>query len=186
MHGRENWGMVEIGYRSPDFYDMEFPKNKAKGANHGKIKLTAFKNFCPYTIDVDYYKDARREFTTTEWLDVLLGAVDYNTSGYLGDEEKKLTMLTRLLPFVEKRLNLIELAPKGTGKSYLFGRVSRFGWLSSGGVMSRAKMFYDQNKCVEGLVSGNDFITLDEVQTISFLRSALDLSPEGWFFQDTP
>lgn len=178
VRGRETWGMVEIGYRAPDCYDMEFAKNKAKGANHGKIKLTAFKTFCPYTIDVDYYKEARREFTTTEWFDVLLGAVDYNASGYLGDEEQKLTMLTRLLPFVEKRLNLIELAPKGTGKSYLFGRVSRFGWLSSGGVMSRAKMFYDQNKRTEGLVSGNDFITLDEVQTISFtdideMRAAL-------------
>ncbi|MDR2750134.1 MAG: BREX system Lon protease-like protein BrxL, partial [Clostridiales bacterium] len=115
-----------------------------------------------------YYKDARREFTTDEWLDVLLGAVDYNAAGYLGDEEKKLAMLTRLLPFVEKKLNLIELAPKGTGKSYLFGRVSRFGWLSSGGVMSRAKMFYDLNKRVDGLVAGNDVVTLDEVQTISF------------------
>lgn len=178
MHGRETWGMVEIGYRPPDDYDLEFSRNKAKGANRGRIKLTAFKNFCPYTIDIDYYKDARKEFCTSEWLDVLLGAVDYNASGYLGDEEKKLTMLTRLLPFVEKRLNLIELAPKGTGKSYLFGRVSRFGWLSSGGVMSRAKMFYDQNKRKEGLVSGNDFITLDEVQTISFtdideMRAAL-------------
>ncbi len=170
MSGRETWGMVEIGYRPPD--------DNAKGANRGKIKLTTFKTFCPYTIDIDFYKDARREFTTAEWLDVLLGAVDYNASGYLGNEEMKLTMLTRLLPFVEKRLNLIELAPKGTGKSYLFGRVSRFGWLSSGGVMSRAKMFFDQNKRVEGLVSGNDFITLDEVQTISFtdvdeMRAAL-------------
>jgi ATP-dependent Lon protease len=178
VRGRDTWGMVEIGYRPPDDYDLEFSQNKAKGANRGKIKLTAFKSFCPYTIDIDYYKDARREFNTSEWIDVLLGAVDYNAAGYLGDEEKKLTMLTRLLPFVEKRLNLIELAPKGTGKSYLFGRVSRFGWLSSGGVMSRAKMFYDQNIRKEGLVSGNDFITLDEVQTISFtdvdeMRAAL-------------
>jgi ATP-dependent Lon protease len=168
IRGRETWGMVELGYRDPDD-DL-----KVKG----KIKLIGFKTFCPYTIDLDYYKTARNEFTTNEWLDVLLGAVDYNSDGYLGDEEKKLTMLTRLLPFVEKRLNLIELAPKGTGKSYLFGRVSRFGWLSSGGVMSRAKMFYDLNKRVEGLVSGNDFITLDEVQTISFtdvdeMRAAL-------------
>ena len=66
----------------------------------------------------------------------------------------------------------------GTGKSFLFGRVSRFGWLSSGGVMSRAKMFYDISKRTEGLVSGNDFVTLDEVQTISFtdadeMRAAL-------------
>jgi len=180
VRGRETWGMVEIGYRPPDDYGDEFSKSKAKGAKHGKIKLAAFKTFCPYTIDLDYFKEARKEFETVEWIDILLGAVDYNASGYLGDdaEEKKLTMLTRLLPFVEKRLNLIELAPKGTGKSYLFGRVSRFGWLSSGGVMSRAKMFYDQNKRAEGLVSGNDFITLDEVQTISFtdvdeMRAAL-------------
>ncbi|ADD67372.1 ATP-dependent Lon-type protease-like protein [Denitrovibrio acetiphilus DSM 12809] len=168
VRGRETWGMVELGYR------MAEPELKLTG----KIKLTSFKSFCPYTIDLEYYKDARREFETSEWLDVLLGAVDYNASGYLGDEEQKLTMLTRLLPFVEKRLNLIELAPKGTGKSYLFGRVSRFGWLSSGGVMSRAKMFYDQNKRTEGLVSGNDFVVLDEVQTISFtdvdeMRAAL-------------
>ncbi|NLN77499.1 MAG: BREX system Lon protease-like protein BrxL [Armatimonadetes bacterium] len=178
VRGRETWGIVEIGYRPPDDCDSQFAQNKAKGANKGKIKLTAFKSFCPYVIDIDYYKDARREFSTSEWIDVLLGAVDYNASGYFGDEEKKLTMLTRLLPFVEKRLNLIELAPKGTGKSYLFGRVSRFGWLSSGGVMSRAKMFYDQAKRAEGLVAGNDFVTLDEVQTISFadvdeMRAAL-------------
>lgn len=102
---------------------------------------------------------------------------DYNAAGYV-DENQKLTMLTRLLPFVEKRLNLIELAPKGTGKSYVFGRISRYGWLSSGGVMSRAKMFYDISKRTEGLVSGHDLITLDEVQTISFtdvdeMRAAL-------------
>ena len=168
VRGRETWGMVEIGYRPPDDYDIEFSKNKAKGSNRGKVKLTAFKTFCPYTIDLEYFKDARREFSTSEWIDVILGAVDYNAAGYLGDEEKKLTMLTRLLPFVEKNLNLIELAPKGTGKSYLFGQVSRFGWLASGGVMSRAKMFYDISKRTDGLVANNDYVTLDEVQTITF------------------
>ncbi len=169
VKGRETWGMLELNYRPPD--DSCSPKLP------GKIRLISFKNFCPYSIELDYYKDVRNEFTTTEWIDVLLGAVDYNAGGYKSEEEK-LTMLTRLLPFTEKRLNLIELAPKGTGKSYLFGRVSRFGWLSSGGVMSRAKMFYDISKRTEGLVSGNDFITLDEVQTISFtdvdeMRAAL-------------
>ena len=157
IRGKETWGMVELGYRPPD-----------EDEKRGKIKLTAFKTFCPYTIDVDYYKDARRDFDTSEWIDVLLGAVDYNASGYLGDEEKKLTLLTRLLPFLEKNLNLIELAPKGTGKSYLFGNVSRFGWLASGGVMSRAKMFYDVSRRADGLVANNDFVTLDEVQTITF------------------
>lgn len=157
IRGKETWGMVELGYRPPD-----------EDEKRGKIKLTAFKTFCPYTIDVDYYKEARRDFDTSEWIDILLGAVDYNASGYLGDEEKKLTLLTRLLPFLEKNLNLIELAPKGTGKSYLFGNVSRFGWLASGGVMSRAKMFYDISRRTDGLVANNDFVTLDEVQTITF------------------
>ena len=178
----ETWGMVELGYRAPDDFDWAFDykqkQSRARDGKQGKIKLISFKTFCPYRIDLDYYKEARKEFTTEEWMNIILGAVDYNSKGYGDDEEKKLTMLTRLLPFVEKRLNLIELAPKGTGKSYLFGRVSRYGWLSSGGVMSRAKMFYDQNKRAEGLVAGNDFITLDEVQTISFtdvdeMRAAL-------------
>ncbi len=169
VKGRESWGMLELGYRLPDY--SVTPKVP------GKIRLINFKNFCPYSIELDYYKNVRKEFEISEWIDVLLGAVDYNASGYKNEKEK-LTMLTRLLPFVEKRLNLIELAPKSTGKSYLYGRVSRFGWLSSGGVMSRAKMFYDISKRTEGLVSGNDFITLDEVQTISFtdvdeMRAAL-------------
>ena len=169
VNGREVWGMIELAYRMPD--DSVSPKVP------GKIRLISFRNFCPYITELDYYKEARSKFDVSEWIDVLLGAVDYNSDGY-ANEEEKLTMLTRLLPFVEKRLNLIELAPKGTGKSYLFGRVSRYGWLSSGGVMSRAKMFYDISKRSEGLVSGHDFITLDEVQTISFtdvdeMRAAL-------------
>lgn len=181
VKGNDIWGMITLGYLSPEEceieYDFETKHSKGKPAKEGKIRLVAFKNFCPYQIDLDQYKEARKEFSVEEWMDVLLGAVDYNANGYK-NEEQKLTMLTRLLPFVEKRLNLIELAPKGTGKSYLFGNVSRYGWLSSGGVMSRAKMFYDQTKRKEGLIVGNDFVTLDEVQTISFtdtdeMRAAL-------------
>lgn len=186
---QETWGMIELGYRSPDDFDIEFEyekrNSKAKVSKSGKIKLLSFKNFCPYNIDLEEFKDARKDFRIDEWLNVILGAVDYNASGY-NSEEEKLTMITRLLPFVEKRLNLIELAPKGTGKSYLFGNVSRYGWLSSGGTMSRAKMFYDQVKRREGLIAGNDFVTLDEIQTIKFtdtdeMRAAL----KGYLEQGT-
>ena len=112
-------------------------------------------------------KEIRNEFTIDEWIDVLLGAIDYNPAGYEATENK-LTMLTRLLPFVEKRVNLIELAPKGTGKSYLFGNISKYSCISSGGVMSRAKMFYDISKNREGLITGYDLLTMDEVQTVTF------------------
>lgn len=164
---KETWGIVELGYRSP------IPELKQKG----KIKLTGFTSFCPYTVDLDYYKDVRGEFSIDEWIDVILGAIDYNAAGYKSTTEK-LAVISRLLPFVEKRLNLIELAPKGTGKSYLFGQVSKFGWLSSGGTMSRAKMFYDMSKKTPGLVSGNDFVAIDEIQATEFpnpseMRSSL-------------
>ena len=154
IKAKETWGVVELGYR--------YPEGKIKG----KIKLISFQNFCPYDIDLDYYKDVRKEFSIHEWIDVLLGAIDYNASGY-EDEHQKLAMLTRLLPFVEKRLNLIELAPKGTGKSYLFGGVSRYGYLSAG-KMTRAKLFYDLARREEGLVFYHDYIAFDEIQKVEF------------------
>lgn len=156
LKSEENWGIVELGYQFPD-----------SEKRPGKIKLCNFQDFCPYIIDLDEFKYAREAFSLDEWIDILLGAIDYNASGY-ESKKQKLAMLTRLLPFVEKRLNMIELAPKGTGKSYLFGSVSRFGWLSSGGTMSRAKMFYDVARRTEGLVFGHDYVALDEVQTINF------------------
>ena len=154
VKAKETWGIVELGYK--------YPEGKVKG----KIKLVGFQNFCPYSIDVDYYKDVRQEFNVHEWIDVVLGAIDYNADGY-EDEHQKLAMLTRLLPFVEKRLNLIELAPKGTGKSYLFGGVSRYGYLSAG-KMTRAILFYDMARREDGLVFFHDYIAFDEIQKVEF------------------
>lgn len=154
---RETWGVVELGYRYPD------QANKQPG----KIKLTSFVNFCPYNIDLDYYKDMRQEFNIHEWIDVIIGAIDYNPDGY-ENELQKLAMLQRLLPFVEKRLNIIELAPKGTGKSYLFGHVSKYGLLTDGGKVTRAKMFYDAARKTPGFIVGNDFVAIDEVKLVTF------------------
>ena len=57
----------------------------------GKIKLVSFTDFCPYTVDLDYYKELRAEFDIHEWIDILLGAIDYNASGYAKDAFLKLT-----------------------------------------------------------------------------------------------
>ena len=149
----EVWGVVTLQYR---YF-----------AKVNKICLVDFAAFRPYRIDTDLYKAASSHFDVHEWIDVLLGAMDYNPAGY-PDEEQKLMMLTRLLPFVQKRLNLIELAPKGTGKSYVFSSVSKFGWLSTGGAMTRAKLFYDMSKNLTGLVAHYDYVALDEVSTIRF------------------
>ena len=152
------WGIIELQY-------VKIPIGKKLEV--GKISLLSFQSFNPYRVDLEYYYSARSQFTTEEWINVLLGAIDYNPEGFKSKNEK-LSLLTRLLPFVEKRLNLIELAPKGTGKSYVFSNISKTGWLISGGTISRAKMFYDISRRQFGLVTNYDFIAMDEVQTIDF------------------
>ncbi len=158
-NGQEAWGVIELGYRLPD--DTVKPKIP------GKIKMTGFTNFCPYVAERDYYKDVRSEFNISEWIDILLGAIDYNASGYKSENEK-LSMLTRLLPFLEKRLNLLELAPKGTGKSYVFGNLSKYGTLTDGGKITRSKMFYDTSRHTPGFVVGTDYVAIDEVKLVTF------------------
>lgn len=172
VKAKETWGVIELGYRYPE------------GKQPGKIKLVGFKNFCPYEINLEFYKDIRKEFTVQEWIDVILGAIDYNPFGY-ENEDEKLAIIKRLLPFVEKRLNLIELAPKGTGKSYLFGGISRYGYLAAGKT-TRAKLFYDMARREEGLVFYHDYIAFDEVQKIEFDDpKEMTLTLQGYMEQGT-
>ncbi|MGI9862649.1 BREX system Lon protease-like protein BrxL [Moorella naiadis] len=154
----ETWGVIECEWSPIGLRGKE---------GDGAIYMTDYKIFQPYKIDVEYFQEARKEFTLDEWIDMLLLAVDYNPNGFL-DTRQKLTLLSRLLPFVEKRVNLIELAPKGTGKSYLMSQISKYGWLVSGGSISRARLFYDISRNAPGLVSRYDYIAFDEIQTISF------------------
>ena len=157
LKSEENWGVVEIGYQFP-----------LSAKEPGKIKLVDFQDFTPYLVDLDDFKFARESFSLSEWVDIVLGAVDYNANGYR-DMEQKLTMLQRLLPFVEKQINLLELAPAGTGKSYLFGQISRHGWLVSGKV-TRAKLIYDFSRKKDGVVALRDFVALDEIREAEYMQ----------------
>jgi len=153
----ESWGIVLLGY-----------VNIPNGKNFvGKISLLDYVDFKPYNVELEFFKKARALFTTEEWIDILLGAIDYNADGF-DEQEQKLSILKRLLPFVQSRLNLVELAPKGTGKSYMFSQISKHGWLVSGGSMSRAKLFYDMQQRREGLITKYDYIALDEISTMTF------------------
>jgi len=158
LSSSETWGIVELEWRMEKILGRQ---------EEGRVFMVDFNPFRPYRVDLEFYQEARKEFSLEEWIDILLMAVDYNPVGFLSREEK-LTMLSRLLPFVEKRVNIIELAPKGTGKSYLFSQLSKYGWLVSGGSISRARLFYDLSRRSTGLVSRYDYVALDEIQSISF------------------
>ncbi len=159
LSSSETWGVM----------DLEWMPEGVKGKkDQGSIVMLDFTSFRPYSVDLDFYREARKEFLSVEeWVNMLLLAVDYHPLGFL-DLQEKLALLSRLLPFVEKRVNLLELAPKGTGKSYMFSQISKHGWLVSGGTMSRARLFYDMSRREAGLVSRYDYVALDEIQTINF------------------
>ncbi len=156
----EKWGIVKL---------VLLPDGDGK-KNH--VEMVGYKPFKPYkSVDVEYLKNAREAFTTKEWIDVLLSAMEYDADGFVSLTEK-LEFLTRLLIFVEPRLNVIELAPKGTGKSYVFGNLSKYGWLVSGGKVTRAKLFYDKQRQQNGIMKNHDFTVFDEIQTIVFQEPA--------------
>lgn len=156
----EKWGIIKL---------CLMPDDDGK-KNH--VEIVDFKPFKPYrSVDISYFREARKSFDINEWVNVLLSAMEYDSDGFESIHQK-LEFLSRLLIFVEPRLNVIELAPKGTGKSYVFGNLSKYGWLVSGGKVTRAKLFYDKQKQQNGIIKNHDFTVFDEIQTIVFQEPA--------------
>jgi ATP-dependent Lon protease len=129
-----------------------------------EIRMVDFKPMQTSIVDLDYYVAQRALFGLAEWKALLVGSMGYSPTFYSSREQSLL--LTRLAPLVQPRLNLIELAPKGTGKSYVYSRLSRYAWLISGGVVTRAQLFYNMNSKAAGVITRFDTVVLDEVQTI--------------------
>jgi ATP-dependent Lon protease len=152
----EKWGIMKIVYIAPVEKES------------GHVEMVNFKPFRPMQkLDINYIRKCRVQFTLDEWIDVLISAMEYTPTAFKNTTQK-LEFLTRLLPFIEPRLNLIELAPKGTGKSYVFGNLSKFVWLVSGGKVSRAKLVYDKSTKAPGIMRFYDMVAFDEIQTITF------------------
>ncbi|HJH25713.1 MAG TPA: BREX system Lon protease-like protein BrxL [Methanophagales archaeon] len=155
LKGDEVWGVVKLVYIPPE------------GTQRGIIEIVDYKPFKPYEVDIEYFRENRKEFSLEEWADVLISSMEYNPDGFESFSQK-LLFISRLLVFVEPNLNMVELAPKGTGKSYIFGNLSKYEWLVSGGVVSRAKLLYDIARGTPGIITHYDFVALDEIETIKF------------------
>lgn len=108
----------------------------------------------------------RTSFTTAEWRDVLLRSVGFEPAD-LSDRAKD-ALLLRMVPFVERNYNLVELGPRGTGKSHLFQQISPYAHLISGGKASVARMFVNNASGQRGLVCQYDVVCFDEVSGVSF------------------
>lgn len=110
--------------------------------------------------DFESYLAARREFSTSEWIDLLIQSIGFNPE--LFGRRSKLIQLLRLIPYCERNYNLIELGPKGTGKSHIFSEFSPHGILISGGEVTVAKLFVNNATGKIGLVGYWDTVAFDE------------------------
>lgn len=116
---------------------------------------------------LDILAKARHSFTTEEWKDFLLRSIGIEAVDLT--VRQKNALLLRMVPFVERNYNLVELGPRGTGKSHLFQQVSPYAHLISGGKATVAKMFVENTaKGRRGLVCQYDVVCFDEVSGISF------------------
>lgn len=110
--------------------------------------------------DYDAYLLARQQFSTDEWIDLLLQSIGLNPAMF--GRRSKLIQLIRLIPFCERNYNLIELGPKGTGKSHIYSEFSPHGTLVSGGEATLAKLFINNSSGKIGLVGYWDVVAMDE------------------------
>jgi ATP-dependent Lon protease len=115
---------------------------------------------------LDTLAAARNQLSTEDWRNLLLRSVGFEPSGL--SERAKDALLLRMLPFVERNYNLVELGPRGTGKSHLFQQVSPYAHLISGGKATVARMFVNNANGQRGLVCQYDVVCFDEVSGVSF------------------
>ena len=115
---------------------------------------------------LDILAKGRRSFTTKEWVDLLIRSVGLEPAS-LSDRAKWVALL-RMVPFVERNYNMVELGPRGTGKSHLYQQISPYAHLISGGKATVAKMFVNNANGQRGLVCLYDVVCFDEISGISF------------------
>jgi ATP-dependent Lon protease len=144
------WAIVDIDFRAD-----------ADDTDGSPFHISELKPIQLARFDFDEYCAGRKEFTTEEWIDVLLRSAGLEASRF--ERRIKLLLLARFLPFVEKNFNFIELGPRGTGKSYAFSEMSPYCMLISGGKASTANLFYNNARRQVGLVGHWDVVAFDEV-----------------------
>lgn len=131
------------------------------------LRMVDFKPMQSGRVTLSKITEARKKFTTNEWINVIIRTMGLEPSAYSEHQRKRLIL--RLLPLVHPNINMLELAPKGTGKSFVFSNLSRYVWLNSGGALTQAQLFFNQNTKETGLLGGRyDLLVLDEGQSIDF------------------
>lgn len=156
-----------------EIFEEEIFGNKKKKAKLKKKKskydspfeIASLKPIQMPNLDLDEIKEARANFTKEEWMTLLLRSAGYEPDELT--EKEKLHYLLRFVPFIQKNYNLVELGPRGTGKSHVYSELSPYSILMSSGTTTVSNMFYNMASRRVGLVGNWDCIAFDEVAGIT-------------------
>ena len=149
LSGGGVWCVLTMAYSHADETDMRWV-------------IADLKPIQVSNVDLEEYKSLRTNFTTEEWIDVLMHSIGLLPETF--SRRDKFIQLSRLIPHVENNYNFIELGPKGTGKSHIFSELSPHGVLVSGGDVSKARLFVNNTGNKIGLVGFWDVVALDEFE----------------------
>lgn len=147
------WGIGDLFYVPPDS-----PRER------GRVWMREFRPFQVSSVDVDYFQECRQHFTFDEWLDLMVSSIGFNPRSQT--LRQKMVLITRIIPLAEPRVNIVELAPKGTGKSFVYDNLSRYARVIAGGKITPAVLFHNLATHTPGLITRYDVVVLDEVQSI--------------------
>ena len=145
------WAQVELRHE----FDEE-----ASGKKRSPFWIDTIKPIQLATFDLEEYREGRSQFTTDEWIDLMIRSIGLEPSHF--DRRLKLLFLTRLIPLCEQNYNLVELGPRGTGKSYAYQELSPYVILLTGPT-TVANLFHNMASGKMGLVGLWDAIAFDEV-----------------------
>lgn len=133
-----------------------------------KVSVIDFDPFQSSEVDLQEYAQFRSHFTTEQWRDLMFCSMGYNPEHPTYNHLAKTRMLTRLIPLVESNYHIMELAPKGTGKSFVYENINNKVSVISGGKITPAKLFIDGKTQSVGLLGRYDVVVLDEIQSLTF------------------
>jgi len=172
--------------------DLTYDETEVHGKKIRPFKITAFTPFQVSVINLDEFISKRREFTTSEWIDVLINSCGLDPVSFREKEKdteeelkrRKLLYLCRCIPLVETNVNMVELAPRETGKTYLYRNISYYSRVLSGGKATPAQLFINLNSGKIGEVGSRDAVIFDEIANTDFTDPKALVSIMQGFMQD--
>ena len=166
------WGTIELTYDETEVHNK-------------KIRPFKVKSFTPFQVSVinlGEFVEKRRQFTSDEWIDVLINSCGLDPARMTRRE--RLLYLCRCIPLVETNVNMVELAPRETGKTYLYRNISYYCHVLSGGKATPAQLFVNLNTNKIGDVGTRDAVVFDEIANTDFTDPRAFVSIMQGYMQD--